>query len=191
MQHVQRWWPDPQLKSGEQEWFSSPEDLPPWVRLRSWCKFSDVSGIVLHVRVVQMWSDSAWCSKSHVWDVQCTHESTHTNTHTHGTLKWVGLYFIYFSIYLRFCTPNQWWMFKLFSKQTKPDFSSPIGEGQNPLMYPGKGNSDVGRCQNSAYSEEGIDGDGTSRSRVWMGRVLGARWPSLNSSTPSCDTMLR
>lgn len=29
-----------------------------------------------------MWSDSAWCLKSHVWDVQCAHESTHTNTHT-------------------------------------------------------------------------------------------------------------
>lgn len=24
-------------------------------------------------------------------------------------------------------------MFKLFSKQSKPDFSSPVGEGQNPL----------------------------------------------------------
>lgn len=33
-------------------------------------------------------------------------------------------------------------------------------------VYTEKGNSDVGRCQNSIYSEEGIDGDGTGGSRV-------------------------
>lgn len=33
-------------------------------------------------------------------------------------------------------------------------------------VYTRKGNSDVGRCQNSVYREEGIDGDGTGGSRV-------------------------
>lgn len=39
-------------------------------------------------------------------------------------------------------------------------------------MCPGKGNSDVGRCQNSAYREEGIDGDGTGPAEAgheWAG----------------------
>lgn len=32
-------------------------------------------------------------------------------------------------------------------------------------VYTGKGNTDVGGCQNSVYREEAIDGDGTGRSR--------------------------
>lgn len=72
----------------------------------------------------------------------------------------------------------------LQSIQTRLQLSNWRGP-KSTHMFPGKGKSDVGRCQNSAYREEGIDGDGTSRRRAWMGRALGARWLSLNKAHPA------